>query len=248
MNTYKIWFDREIIVYFLDLKKEFSMQNIEANIIETNDNYYFLVTYDTSKTDEVKEQILLKIKDVIFSFYKPKYILKNLKTQCPLQDYKSLFLQTLVNFERGADLKAIEQKFEFKNQLFLSSFYKFKLKSLQKKWIEICELTNENLAFLFDEKVLLDLIKFLLLNVMPTENQVNICQENNQIVLQNEFYKTVKLKQPFFVNQNNYSELLLTNIIELAPKKINIFCSKNIDAFMLNILNSIYGDNFKIVN
>jgi len=226
MKTYKIWFSREIAVYFLDLKKEFLEKNIDANILEEDNNFCFEVTYNLSQTDEVKEQILKKIKDIVFSFYKPKFILNNLKTQCPLQDYKSLFLQTLVNFERGADLKVIEQKFEFKNQLFFSSFYKFKLKSLQKKWIEICELTNENLSFLFDEKVLLDLIKFLLLNVMPTENQLNICQENNQIVLQNEFYKTVKLKQPFFVNQNNYSEVLLTNIIELAPKKSIYFAVK----------------------
>lgn len=219
-----------------------------CTIFSNNDKFSLLIACDEKNTAKIKQLIFNKIQEIVLMFYKPKFILKNLKNQCSLNDYKSLFLQTLVNFDRKTDCNLMKINFVWDKNLYLSSFYNFKLKNLKKKWLEICELTNENNSFLNDENVIIELMKFLMSCVNPISKQVNVKEIDNKIVLENEEEKIIDLKKTFFVNQNNVYELLLTNIINLAPKKVNVFCSKLMDAFSLNVLNNIYGDNFKIVN
>jgi hypothetical protein len=248
MIEYSVWFDRELMSYFNELKEQLKNNVDICTILCDEDNYSLLIAFDESKKEQVQNLILQKITEIVLTYYKPKFILKNLKSQCTLDDYKSLFLQTLTNFDRKTDVEMVKANFSFKNYLFLNSFFNFKLKSLQKKWLEICALTNENYSFLSDENVLLELIKFLNSCVNPLTKQVNVKQRQNKIILENENDQEIELKKAFFVNQNSNYEILLTNIINLAPQKVNVFCSKLMDGFSLNILNNLYGDNFKIIN
>ncbi len=209
----------------LDVAK-FIYQTIKAQTAEFGavvtcyeefDNIYILIgcpVEEQSRTSVIIERCIIK---VICNFYKEKFLSENL--HLPLHENMSLtaFKKALINFDKETDFYIISKYLELDKNLHLDSFYYFKLKSLREKWAELITLANENSDYLVSNEAFFDLLKFLIDNLEIGEDEISVFEDENgySIKAQNDL-------------SDEYASLskegLVSSLIELCPKKINLFC------------------------
>ncbi|MBQ0017020.1 MAG: hypothetical protein KBT30_00125, partial [Clostridiales bacterium] len=119
---------------------------------------------------------------IIIKKYKKEYLLSHLNNLDLLNEYKEIFLKVLMNFDIENDILEIEKNLRFNGKIYLNEFYYFKLKSLQKKWQEICDLTNENFHFFESDALFFELLKFLISNFKYKTEKVMIKKENGKLL------------------------------------------------------------------
>lgn len=170
---------------------------------------------EQSRVRVVIERCLIK---VVCNFYKEMYLSENLRL--PLHEDISLtaFKKALINFDKETDFYIISKNLDLDKNLFLDSFYYFKLKALRDKWAELITLANENSEFLVSNEAFFDLLKFLIDNLEVCEEEINVFQDENGYFLKLENSEV----------DGDYEKLskegLVSSLIELSPKKINLYC------------------------
>ena len=128
------------------------------------------------------------------------------------------FKKALINFDRETDFYLISKNLEFMQNLHLDSFYNFKLKSLREKWAELISLANENGDYLVSNDAFFDLLKFLIDNLEVCEDEISVFEDENGY-----FIKASGSDEEGECRSLS-KENLVTRLIELSPKKINLFC------------------------
>ena len=122
-------------------------------------------------------------------------------------------------FDREIERSIVLELLDFDSiKLNITSFYYFKLYSLRKKWLEFCELINQNVALITKPKNYSDLIKFLLGSIDSKCDSVILELDQNCIVYHD-------LKSGVDVVENiipNYEQSVLSRLVELNPKVISI--------------------------
>lgn len=164
------------------------------------------------------ERCLIK---VICSFYKEKFLNENLVL--PVHENLSLtaFKKALMAFDKETDFYIISKNLTLNQNFYLDSFYNFKLKTLRDKWQELITLANENSDYLISNEAFFDLLKFLIDNLEIGQDEVSVFEDGNgySIKSPNEFddFESEKLSK----------EDLISSIIEICPKRINLFCKSD---------------------
>lgn len=185
---------------------------------EQFDNFFIL--FACPETVQVRATVEIErcIVKVICNFYKEKFLTENLRL--PLHENMSMmaFKKALINFDKETDFYLISKNLELDKNLHLDSFYHFKLKSLRDKWTELITLANENGDYLVSNDAFFDLLKFLIDNLEVCEDEINVFEDENGYFI----------KQSNCDEEGEYKSLskenLVTSLIELSPKKINLFC------------------------
>ncbi len=182
---------------------------------------------------------------VICNFYKEHFLSENL--HLPIHENMSLtaFKKALINFDKETDFYIISKNLELDKNLHLDSFYYFKLKALRDKWAELIALANENSDYLVSNEAFFDLLKFLIDNLEVCEDEINVFEEEDGYYLKagDEFPQEMLSK-----------EGLVSSLIELCPKKINLFCRSddNTAGFLSKIfeerINVCYNKNLEKVD
>lgn len=186
------------------------------------------------KEEKPRVKILVErcITKCICVFYKEKFLAENLIL--PMHEDLSLtaFKKALVSFDKETDFYIISKNLEFENDLYLDSFYNFKLKSLREKWLELVQLANENSDYLVSNDAFFDLLKFLIENLEIGQDEVNVFEDENgySIKAENELQECA--------HENLSQDGLVSSIIEMCPKKINIFCKS--DDLVAGFLSKIF--------
>ena len=148
----------------------------------------------------------------VCNFYKDRFLTENL--HLPIHENISMtaFKKALINFDRETDMYIISKYLLLDKNLHLDSFYNFKLKSLRDKWGELVMLANENGEYLTSQEAFFDLLRFLIDNLEVVEDEINVFEEEDGYHIKTKSAPTLS------------KEALVSSLIELCPKKINLFC------------------------
>ncbi len=188
------------------------------------------------------ESFLSKIiTETICTYYKNEFLNNNLIL--PRHDKIGLlaFKKALLNFDRETDFYIIQRNLTFDNNLYLESFYEFKLISLKSKWGELVGLANENRDYLMSTDSFLDLLKFLIDNLDIGEEEVDIIEEKDGYKL---YLGKDDVYNDDYSNKLLNEEGLISSIIDLAPQRINLYCHNNNNATKL--LEQIFAQRINV--
>lgn len=198
-----------------------------------NEGYYsILIAVEDGTSELAKKAISSVIIDIICNDLKEKFLDKYLIL--PNQDKMGViaFKQALLNFDRETDKFIIKKNLKLENDLFLESFFFFKLKTLQNKWNELVSLANENRDYLLTDESFIDLLKFLIDNL-------DICEEEISVVKEEGGYRIYADDKEFSDELLN-EEKIISSIIDLSPQKINLYANETSNA--IRLLEQIFDD------
>ncbi len=197
-----------------------------------------LVAVDKVYKEKAKFLITSCIIDIICKSFKSTFLDSYLIF--PRQDKIGMlaFKKALLNFDKETDKFIIKKNLELKHDLFLESFYHFKLRSLQEKWAELVSLSNENSDYLISSESFIDLLKFLVDNL-------DICEDEISVVKEGDIYK---IYSPSLQCQNNTfsEESIVSSVIDLSPQRINLYFKESSSA--INLLERLFEERITINN
>lgn len=183
---------------------------------EQFDSFYILIACPIARREDALAVVEKCVCKVICNFYKERFLSENLRL--PLHENIGLaaFKKALINFDRETDLYIICKNLVLNENLHLDSFYNFKLKALRDKWAELVALANENSDYLGSSEAFFDLLRFLIDNLQVCEDEISVFEDENGWLIsgQSEDCPHGMLTK----------EGLVCSLIELCPKKINLFC------------------------
>ncbi|MBP3619172.1 MAG: hypothetical protein J6J24_00770 [Clostridia bacterium] len=185
---------------------------------EQFDTIFVLLACPENFQARVSVEVERCIIKAICDFYKEKFLAENLRL--PLHENMSLmaFKKALINFDKETDFYLITKNLELKSNLHLDSFYHFKLKGLREKWSELISLANENSDYLVSNEAFFDLLKFLIDNLEVCADEINVFEDENG------YFIKPQNREDEAEYQSLSKEGLVSSLIELSPKKINLFC------------------------
>jgi hypothetical protein len=225
------------------LLKTFKSSKFICTSVEEDDNSKLLIACENNQKLKLTKILDEAISELFVSEYKEEYLKNNLNLHNIDEVNLKAFIKALVCFDKDYDKEYCIKKLNYEGALYLQSVFAFKLKTLREKWKDICELTNDNSIFLKTEGTFLELLKFLIKNLKIKEKTINIVFKNNAYEFMDEKGKKIKLK-----NKEEESEeiFLITNLITLNPKAINLHCDSTIKIKTLNLLNELFGNKIKL--
>lgn len=178
-----------------------------------------LIGVEEKDKDRLQNFLSKCIKNCICSFFKLEYLNKNLNIPSSEDVLGLAFKRAMINFDRETDYFIIEKNLEFDKEMYLDSFYNFKLKKLQSKWTELINLANDNREFLLDKYAFLDLLKFLIDNIDVSTEEIDI--------VENDVGYRIFTSEEDFILEIGSKEELISSVIDLSPQKMNIYCNSS---------------------
>ena len=208
-----------------------------ATLYKEKASSMIIFAVEEEKKEKLQSFISRCITRAICLFFKSDYLDKNLCLLLNDQMSQLAFKKALLNFDKETDFYIISRALDFKEQLYLDSFYNFRLTKIREKWGELISLANDNKDYLLNSDAFFDLLKFLVDNIDISENEIDIVEDDDgyRIFGGNEENSFDGLNQ----------EGLLSSVIDMSPQKINLYLKKENDA--TDILKRIYEHrvNFK---
>lgn len=186
---------------------------------------------------QVKSLITNAIVEVVCTKFKADYLNKSLVL--PEHDIigMSAFKKALLNFDRETDKFIIKKNLNLSSNLYLESFYLFRLRSLQDKWAELVNLSNENREYLVSKESFIDLLKFLVDNL-------DICEDEISVVKEDGGYRIYTEEGQVRFAQLISEESMVSSVIDLSPQKINLYFNETSNA--INLLERIFEERIII--
>ncbi len=203
---------------------------------EENGIISVLVATKEEYKEEVSQILTSAITEIICTNFKSDYLNKYLIL--PQMDKVSVaaFKKALLNFDRETDKYIIKKNLSLKDNLYIESFYNFRLKALQDKWEELVNLSNENKDYLISRESFIDLLKFLVDNL-------DICEDEISVVKEKEGYRIYTGEEK--IGNLISEDYVVSSVIDLSPQKINLYFSEMSGA--INLLERIFDERI-IVN
>lgn len=164
------------------------------------------------------EEVLI---EVFCENYKKQFLIDNLVVKSFDDISNEAFLQALLYFDRETDRYLVSKYLQLENQINIDGFFNFKLKVLREKWLELVEIANDNQIYLYSDDTFMELIKFLVDNIEYKSEVVNIVEQNKKYVITDSDFEEIDLNCQCDDDDKN----LISSLISLCPKNINIYCS-----------------------
>ena len=164
------------------------------------------------------EEVLI---EVFCEMYKKQFLLENLYFKEFDDVSTEAFLQALLYFDRETDRYLVSKYLHLEKQINLDGFFNFKLKTLREKWYELVGIANDNQMYLYSDDTFMELIKFLVDNIEFRCDVVNIVGQDNGYIITNSDFEEIDFNEQYENNDKN----LISSLISLCPKNINIYCS-----------------------
>ncbi len=240
--------------FSINLKKEnFDNANLIFNYLENTvktfkgvlkmheDNGYvsILVGVDDNFKENIKSLISSCLIEIICNKYKWNFLNKRL--YLPMQNEIGInaFKKALLNFDKETDRYIVRKNLILEKDIFLESFFYFKLSSLKNKWEELITLSNENRDYLVCKDSFIDLLKFLVDNLDIEEDEISVIKEK-------EGYKILLDDKNQYVENPLTEEQIVSSVIDLSPQKINLYCDESSQA--INLLEKIFEERIVVNN
>lgn len=226
---------------------KYIFQTLKANTIEfesvvtcfeQGDRIFVLVACPKSEQTRVKVFIERCVVKIVCGFLKERFL--DEKLIMPTQEIisKTAFKKALISFDKETDFYIVSKNLDLNKNLYIDSFYNFKLKALKNKWEELVVLANENSDYLVSRDAFFDLLKFLIDNLEIGREEVDIFEDENGY--------SITSQEPIldFECEKLSKEKLVSSIIEICPKKINFFCRS--DDTTANFLSKIFDKRVSV--
>lgn len=208
--------------------------------LSEKDNVSTLSIATHKKENEVVDLVKDKIAEAIIYIEKDKYITAHSNLKMRASAGKKTFKKALVLFDFDDDKSLILEQLTLDKNINLHAFYQFRLRHLKKKWEDLVTITNQENSLLGGTDVLLG---FLIESIKPTDRKVFVDKNTKNFILLNEAGEQI---DEGFVSKNITDEVdLVTNLIVLSPRKINILCKDNISKETYNLINYIFNGKVK---
>lgn len=234
---------------FSDLKTGINESGIILTQYSLNRKHFVVVGCNEIEKPRTCFFISDAISDAVSTFFKLDYIEENL--QIPIKNEMNFqaFKKALVAFDRETDKYIISRALKIEGEIDLDSFYNFRLKPLRTKWSEIIKLANDNAAYLLCSDTFLDLLKFLVDNIEISRGTINVVKKDNEFKLCDERFNEILSSQvPLSNLEPESSEIgLVTNLIALSPRKINVYCSPFENNCALTLISQIFENRVSIL-
>ena len=218
--------NKNVVKFLYSAVKRFTSDcNGLVAVNEENSYSSILIGVEESYKERLQTFLSRCITKSICSFYKNDFLNKNLSI--PLSDelLSLAFRRAMINFDKETDYYIITRNLEFNKEMYLDSFYNFKLKKLQSKWRELINLANDNREFLLDRGAFMDLLKFLIDNIDVSSAEIDVVQNE-------EGYRIFTTQEEDILDIKSDEELV-KSVIDLSPQKINIYCNNTNSAIDL---------------
>lgn len=192
------------------------------------------------------------IADTISTFYKLEYIEKNLKLHISDNVCLNAFKKALIAFDRETDKYIITHNLKIDDNIYIDSFYEFKLKQLRSKWFELIKLANENASYLLCNDTFIDLLKFLIENIEISSGLINVVKNDAGYILCDEKFNEINTDNEEICllkkaeKQDNEVDLI-TSLIALSPRKINVYCDEYENSPTLTLISQIFENRVSIL-
>lgn len=208
--------NKKILNFMYSSVKRFTSDHNGLVALNEENSFSSIVIGVEEKDKDSLQAFLSKcITKCVCSFYKLDYLNKNLAIPFTEDVVSLAFKRAMINFDKETDYYIIARNIEFDKEIYLDSFYNFKLKKLQTKWSELINLANDNREFLLDKSAFLDLLKFLIDNIDISTDEIDIVEnENGYKIFTNQDDGTLDVKS---------KEDLISSVIDLSPQKMNIY-------------------------
>ncbi len=235
MRELNITIDKKNIGYLHYLKNNISNLKLKlyTAVCEINDMAVLSMAVKDEDFVSIQNKLKQFISEVVLFVYKEEYLQQHIDFSKLKDDYQLALLKALVLFDSESDKQFIKQRISLEHDIYLDSFYHFKLQPLQKRWSEFVSLTNEN-GNLLESEAFLDLLKFLIATIKPKTNLVHVYYNGGVFEYKDKNQKPIKSN---FIQRNNDEANLITTLITLAPNNITLHC---IDAITNNTFKVLY--------
>lgn len=225
----------------------FSEQALTYENIVTSYENSGKITIITSCNDFDKHRFKLLIEEIvcdsICNGYKSEFLFNNLEIMVSDEVAKEAFLEALILFDRETDAYLVSKYLIVDNKLDLDGFYNFRLKPLKDKWMELVNIANENQIYLYSNETFIELIKFLVDNIEVRSDIVNVVHQNDNYVLLDAQYNEINIDKDIL----NKDSKLLSCLISLCPKVINIYCSEHIPGAVTKLICQLFEKRVKFL-
>lgn len=237
-----------------NLFKELKRSTQEFNVILTsyseNEKIYIVLACEEAEKSRVGFFVCDAIADIVSTFYKFDFIEKNLKLN--INDIVSLnaFQKALIAFDRESDKYMVTRCLKIEKKIYVDSFYQFKLKQLRGKWMELIKLANENAGYLLCNDTFIDLLKFLIENIEISRGIVNVIKKDNAYVICDEKFNEINTHEEGICLLRTAEDCeidLITSLIALSPKKINVYCNEYENSPALTLISQIFENRVSIL-
>ena len=191
-------------------KIEYHIEKEDNQILIKGDNEYN------------RELVLEVLAERIVSIYKSEYFFSSVKLAFLPKEHRDALIKALVLFDIDSDIYYVLSSIERNSTLIVSAFNVFRLNKLKNKWNEFVFIANLNGNYLLNYEVFIEFLKFLISSIQPKTNVVN---------LKSDFSKFLIFDDNNLINSkvDLTDEMgLITNLVLLAPKNINIHCARQV--------------------
>lgn len=201
------------------------------------------IAVDVKSMQKLANILVDAICNVILLVHKKQYFKNNINLSKLDETSSSAFLKALVMFDSAIDKQEIKQEIILHKQLNIDSFYNFKLGFLREKWSEILNIVNAN-VYISNSNNFLELLKFLVNNLDSSVPLINVYFKDNKFIVYDNKNRPIKLKDVEETNEAN----LISQLIELSPKVINLYCSKNLSTSTFKVIYYLFDKKINLIN
>ena len=166
-----------------------------------------------------RELILEIISESIVNIYKTEFFNQNIGLSFLPQQHKDALIKALVMFDIESDIYYVLTSIERFSTVILSSFNEFLLTKIKHRWQEFVLIANLNGNYLLNYEVFIEFLKFLINSIQPKTRVVNLKSDLKKFLLFDEKNNLVTSRVDLSDEMG-----LITNLVLLAPKNINIHC------------------------
>ncbi len=220
------------------LKPHIKLADAEVAYTKADDRVYLSIACEDGFKDVMHLEIVSQLAEIYAMGFKYDYLKKKLKI-----NRENLLVKTLLNtmtvFDSNNDKKLIRNELYGNKVIAIDGFFEFRLKGVKEKWDEIISLTNENSIVFSDDRISGEFLMFLLDAIPEGEEGVKICKYGNKIELFDKMGKKIKLIKPVGESKSP-EEMILFNLICLAPKKVLISDEEKYSQEFLNIVRKFF--------
>ena len=130
------------------------IQELGGVVTKNEDNGYFSILVGVSERDKHQVSMILSscIIELICTNFKLDFLNKHLFLPEHDKIGMTAFKKALLNFDKETDKFIIRKNLNLDQDVFIESFYHFRLKPLQDKWAELVALSNENRDYLISSE------------------------------------------------------------------------------------------------
>jgi len=226
------------------IKKNLTHKKVKIISVICNINDMSILSIATNDADFnlISAKLKLLICDAILYIYKENFIKQNINFGSLNEIYQTALLKALVLFDSESDRQIIKSKLNLDKDIYLNSFFNFRLQVLKSRWKDVVRLANENTSNFLESEIFLDLLKFLVTTLKPRTELINVYFNGRTFEYLDAKQKKIKNAQ---ITSGSDELSLITTLITLAPNAINLHC---IDMLSNNTFKVLYYIFDKKVN